>query len=337
MLLVQADGPYPLGIGLGPRFIAAARFTKAEEPMAIVRIPGSARYKAYIDDSIACEGKRIQYQGEWFVGDSGNLVPAPPDTHIMSSATSIFTEALLAIKKAAADTLGDSTLTIGGISYLDFFNSSSRQAVMEAAKNVEPTWRQPYQAMNPFQASRMAYKLDSCDGFGFDPRTCHMDEEDGYLVLLIEYEPCHLQFHLLDVLTEGVGVIKSARHRDLGADQHSDPRDMHFEPTQTALRKFMLDNEIGHEQAWAQYLGAVVISGQASPESFDRFLRPLVRNTMEQEGREALVKDSIDPAYVPAVGAAYRAMVWEKQPEMLDPMSWETAPPLYGHEGHDEL
>ena len=59
MLLVQAGGPYPLGIGLGPRFIAAARFTENEEPMTIVRIPGSARYNAYIDDSIACEGKRM--------------------------------------------------------------------------------------------------------------------------------------------------------------------------------------------------------------------------------------------------------------------------------------
>ena len=244
---------------------------------------------------------------------------------------------MLAIKKAAADTLSDSTLTIGGISYLDFFNSSSRQAVMEAAKAVEPTWRQPYQAMNPFQASRMAYKLNSCDGFAIDPKTCHIDEGDGYLVLLISYEPRHLQFHLLDVSIEGVEITKHASYGELGADQQIDPRDKRYELTQRALRKFILDNNIGQGQAWAQYLGAVIISGQASTDSFDRFLRPLVRNTLEQEGMKALIKDSIDPAYVTAVGAAYRAMLWEKQPELLDPMSWETAPPLYGHEGHDEL
>ena len=59
ILLVQAEGPYPLGIGLGPRFVAAARFTKTEQPMTVVRILGSARYQAYVNDSIACEGKRV--------------------------------------------------------------------------------------------------------------------------------------------------------------------------------------------------------------------------------------------------------------------------------------
>ena len=276
-------------------------------------------------------------RGKSFIQNGDNLDPAPPDTHSIDSATSIFTETLLAIKKAAANTLGDSTVTIGGISYLDFFNDSSAQAVMDAAKAVEPTWRQPYQAMSPFQASRMAYKLNSCDGFGFDPRTCHIDDEDGYLVLLIEYEPRHLQLSLLHALSEGIVVTERARHEDLGADQQVDPGDIHYGLTQRVLPKFMLDHDIGQGQAQAKDLGAVVISGQASTDSFDHLHLPLVRNTMEQEGMEALIKDSIDPAYVTAVGAAYRAMLWEKQPELLDPMSWETAPPLYGHDGHDEL
>lgn len=59
ILLVQVDGQYPPGIGLGPRFITAARFTETEEPTMIVRISGSARYQAYVDDSMACQGKRM--------------------------------------------------------------------------------------------------------------------------------------------------------------------------------------------------------------------------------------------------------------------------------------
>lgn len=58
-LLVQADRQYSLGIGLEARFITAALFTETEEPMIVARIIGSARYQAYVDDSIACEGKRV--------------------------------------------------------------------------------------------------------------------------------------------------------------------------------------------------------------------------------------------------------------------------------------
>lgn len=183
--------------------------------------------------------------GEWFIENGDNVVPAPPDTHSADSAISIFTETLLAIKKAATNALSDSNLTIGGISRPSFFNSSSIEAVMDAAKPVEPAWRQPYQVMSPFHASRMAYKLNSCEGFGPDFENCYIDDEDGHLFLLIKYESRHLQFHLLHVVSEGVFVLGRERYEDLGADQQLDPGDAHYGRAQGALRKFMLDNDIG--------------------------------------------------------------------------------------------
>lgn len=55
---------------------------------------------------------------------------------------------------------------------------------------------------------------------------------------------------------------------------------------------------------------------------------------MAQEGKEALIKDSIHPGYVTAVGAAYQAMLWGKQPELPDEITCNTGPPRFGH---DEL
>jgi len=82
-----------------------------------------------------------QRRGNWFIQDGDLLVPAPPDTHDPERAQSVFTEALISLKKAAAEVLVDQRITLGAVSAPQYFNDSSKAAVMEALQDVEPKMR----------------------------------------------------------------------------------------------------------------------------------------------------------------------------------------------------
>lgn len=272
--------------------------------------------------------------GDWFVQDGDLLVAAPLDTHDSERARSIFKEALASLKVAAAEALGHHHITLGAVSTPQYFNSSSKGAVMDALQAIEPKMRQRWQVVGSFQAIRMAYALDSCEGFGLDARICDID--DGpHFVLVVEYEEGFLQLSILDVGVDTVGITDRRRFDNLGeAFALSDGEESHYRHIHDALRTSIGNNHLGLHQKGEDFLRAVVISGEASEVALQH-LRRTVMVVLEGQGNSDKLRDSIEPGFVPAIGAAYQAMLWDKKPELLNDIMDTNFVPL--DEGHDEL
>ena len=258
-------------------------------------------------------------QGKWFIQDGDSLIPAPPDTHDEEDARIIFGEALVSVRKAAERALGDQRATIGAVSPPQYFNESSRYAVMRALQGVEPKGRQSYRVMVGSHAMRLAYRLNTCEGFGFSSQKCDI-EDDTHYVLVVEFEKRHLQLSLLGGGFDTVETLNRTRYNDLGQDkggtQGSGEVEAHCRHMQDELRAFMIDNNVGPKQKKQDFLQAVIVSGEASDASFEH-LRPRIEELLEDQGKSGILRATVRPAFVLAVGAAYQSMVWEKSPELL--------------------
>ncbi len=206
-----------------------------------------------------------QRHGEWYVQESDSLVPAPPDTHNEENAQIYFTEALVSLGKAAERNLGDLKLAIGAVSSPQYFNGSSRRALMLALQIVEPELRQLHQVVVGSHAIRLTYALESCEAFGFSNQKC--DIEDGtHYVLVVEFEKRYLQLSLLDVASDTVGTLNRTRFNELGEEegitQGSGEDEAHYRHVQDELRAFMVDNNVGPKQEKENFLQAVIVSGE---------------------------------------------------------------------------
>ena len=97
-------------------------------------------------------------------------------------------------------------------------------------------------------------------------------------------------------------------------------------------------NKVPGQDSSTQYLDvrAIVLSGEASQTAFEE-LRSAIREVLPQ--LQEKVRDTIDPLFVPAIGAARRAREFVQSPEKWRFPSEET--PCPGHNGanldHDEL
>lgn len=276
--------------------------------------------------------------GEWYIQEGDSLVPAPPDTHNEEHARIIFTEALVSLSKAAERNLGDQKVPIGAVSAPQYFNDSSRGAVMLALQSVEPELRQLYQVVVGSHAIRLAYGLDSCEAFGFGGQRC--DIEDGtHYVLVVEFEKRYLQLSLLDVASDTVGTLNRTRFNELGEEegvtQDSGEDEAHYRHIQDELRAFMVNSDVGPKQKKEDFLQAVIVSGEASDESIEH-LRRLIKELLDDQGKCNILRETVQPAFVSAVGAAYQSMLWVKSPELLDDVL-DTNIDDFAGEVHDEL
>jgi hypothetical protein len=279
-----------------------------------------------------------QRHGEWYIQEGDSLVPAPPDTHNEEYARIIFTEALVSLSKAAEGNLGDQKVPIGAVSSPQYFNGSSRGAVMLALQSVEPELRQLHQVVVGSHAIRLAYGLDSCEAFGFGGQRC--DIEDGtHYVLVVEFEKRYLQLSLLDVASDTVGTLNRTRFNELGEEegvtQDSGEDEVHYRHIQDELRAFMVNSDVGPKQKKEDFLQAVIVSGEASDESFEH-LRRLIKELLDDQGKCNILRETVQPAFVSAVGAAYQSMLWVKSPELLDDVL-DTNIDDFAGEVHDEL
>ena len=191
---------------------------------------------------------------------------------------------------------------------------------MHALQDVEPELRQLHQVVVGSHATRLAYRLDSCEGFGFGNQKC--DIEDGtHYVLVVEFEKRYLQLSLLDVGTDTVGILNRTRFNELGEEkgvtQGSGEDGSHCRHIRDELCAFMVNNNVGPKQKKEDFLQAVILSGEASDVSFEH-LRSLIKELLDDQGKDDILRDTVQPAFVSAVGAAYQSMIWEKSPELLN-------------------
>ncbi|KAL8673307.1 MAG: hypothetical protein Q9168_002269 [Polycauliona sp. 1 TL-2023] len=353
---VKTGEPSYLGISLGPTYITAVQFTAEQLPVSFTYIKGSQEYQNYQADVLANVGVRIQQWGEWYVRQGASLVPAPPESHNDDRARDIFVGALRNIQEAASKDF-QHPLTIATVSRPEHFNNSSAYAVFQALEEVEPTLKQPYQVIRSVQAGRLAYGLNTCEGFGLDSSTCDVDE-GPHRVIIVEYGGTYLQVFVADLTAEGVFIENSVRYNDLGenalldvvADASRKGRnrqrilqddnsgaattmieEKHYAKMEKTISDFLMkfESAADYRFPWWDDVRAVVISGDASESGSQRF-RSCVDGALGQH--KNMTRDSIDLFYVEAMGAARRGQYQVLNPKFLE---WTVSPNIFIE--HDEL
>ena len=125
----------------------------------------------------------------------------------------------------------------------------------------------------------------------------------------------------MDVGTDTVEILDRTRFNELGeeegATQGSGEDGTHCRHIQDELRAFIVNNKVGPKQKKEDFLQAIVVSREASDASFGH-LRPLIKELLDDQGKGDTLRDTVQPAFVPVVGAAYQSMIWEKSPELLN-------------------
>ncbi|KAL8812455.1 MAG: hypothetical protein Q9200_001022 [Gallowayella weberi] len=255
-----------LGVSFGPTYITAAEFTAEQLPIPVAYVRGSGAYQAYLRDTLVSEGIRIQAQGEWYIREGSVLIPAPPEPHDFDHAQAIFVDALQTIKKAAVEAVHH-PLEVAAISRPEHFNETSKAAVIEALRKVEPSsYRQPWQVIRSTVASWLAYGLFTCDGLGMDSEACDIDE-GPHRVFIVEYQETYLQLFIVDVGADTCGIESRAQFHGLGENAMLDAANAdgigrlqkflsgdksdtvltagtkHYAKIQDTLRDFLLEHE----------------------------------------------------------------------------------------------
>jgi len=114
-------------------------------------------------------------EGQWMTfDDTGDLIPAPPLLYDESKAHQLFRTTLVAVRKAVKEIPGN-PFTVGAISYPNHFNLSCKTSLEDTAIKFETLFIEeslPWRYFTLLNAARLAYGLDSCEGFGFNDTEC---------------------------------------------------------------------------------------------------------------------------------------------------------------------
>ncbi|KAL8649352.1 MAG: hypothetical protein Q9226_005609, partial [Calogaya cf. arnoldii] len=292
----------------------AAHCTAQQQPVPLTYIKGGQAYRSYHADALANVGVKITSHGEWFVREGASLVPAPPDLHNDDRAQAIFVGALRRIQEAASEAL-QRPVQIATVSVPQHFNNSSIGVVMEAFKEVEPSYKQPWQVIKSIRATWLAYGLYTCEAFGLTHDMCDIDE-GPHRVLIVEYRETYLQVFIAHVGSRTCNIMTHVRYNNLGEDsmlnaadhanlggrtqkilQNDDSdaaittKENHYKKIQNTLSDFLVD-QVERESDWWEDVRAVIISGDASESGLQR-LRPCVDGALGLHKDK--MRDSIDP------------------------------------------
>jgi hypothetical protein len=136
--------------------------------------------------------------GQWMTfDDTGDLIPAPPLLYDESKAHQLFRTTLVAIRKAVKEIPGN-PFTIGAISYPSHFNISCKTSLEDTAVKFETLFIEEslsWRYLTLINAARLAYGLDSCEGFGLNDTECSfLDLLPPQKIVLVEYSQNSLSF-----------------------------------------------------------------------------------------------------------------------------------------------
>ena len=188
-----------IGINLGPTYLTSACATDSGEGFTFVSVKGSKEYSHYL-----AEVQETQAAG------SGTV------SHDDVSVRAIFRDALATVI-AASEGVGH-TVEIGIISQPLYFNSSTSKVLIDAAKDLQTAWAGPLTRFT--NAGRLAYGLNSCEGFGMNSSTC--DIEDGeHSVIVVDYNANYLEVAIGYVRRDTCNVRGYKRVKELGEDYRS--------------------------------------------------------------------------------------------------------------------
>lgn len=256
----------------------------------------------------------------------GILIPAPPDTYDGDQARQIFVEALHTIQDAASNALG-SDATINVLTIPNYFNHSSTMSVYEAAEEAGLPIQHPWQIIRWPNAGRLAYGLDSCRGFGLDKEECNFD--DGvHEVVYVDYQADALELKFASV-TEHSALVEHQTRNSLAESGNN-----HLSTIRNALTAFTQSAVfVNNEPRFGRFdfLRGIIVSGEIPQPRMEELRKLLVEAF---PGQESKILNSIDPLYVGAAGAAYRA-----RHSVLDPARFEEKAMDSGHgpPDHDEI
>lgn len=254
--------------------------------MTILSIKGSKAYRNYLADV-------LETQAAGTGTASHNDVDVRP----------IFHDALMTIKTATKKKLGY-TVDIGVISQPLYFNETTSTALTDAAKEVQTGL--VGHVIRFTNAARMAYGLHSCEGFGMNSSSCDIFEGE-HAVVVVDYNTDYLELAIGYVRTEDICSVRGyKRVKALGEDQKSSTS--YLDDVHKVLQEFR-GAYFATFDFWdyGAHVRGVVLSGDASKDGMNEMRKSLEQAWPEQYKNR--FKDSIDPMYVGAAGAARMARI----------------------------
>ncbi|RYP05936.1 hypothetical protein DL765_009677 [Monosporascus sp. GIB2] len=212
----------------------------------------------------------------------------------------------------------EASINLTSISIPQHFNTSMSGAVLDVALELERGIVVPWQIRHYYNAVRLAYHLNSCEGFSMDTSTC--DIEDGpHLVFFIDYNDAYLELCVADVGEFIFSDVTKKTFRDIGAGRLAVPSGQDIESywriVRAEVQDFVQDYFLEPDSnAYIEDVRAIVLSGDAPPEAFHN-IRDIVVGILP--GQVDKIRDTIDPLYAGAVGAAEWAKFQALHPEIV--------------------
>ncbi|EZF22951.1 hypothetical protein H100_04440 [Trichophyton rubrum MR850] len=192
----------------------------------------------------------------------------------------LFRTVIRSTKEEVLNILGEPQ-NITSISVPQYFNDSSMGMIFKCRLDIENSFRY-WQVKKQFYVGRFAYGFNSCEGFGLYPKNCNV-ENDIMLAEVGEFT---------------FGDLDSVRLPSLGAKRLLDNNlDEYRLELQSAIQDFKDRDSLGYIES----VGEIVISGEAPKPAFEIFRDAIAAVLTHHVG---MIRDSIDPLFTEAVGAA---------------------------------
>lgn len=175
------------------------------------------------------DGSHRQKFAQWYLrdGEAGTLVPTDPDPEENPAAEAVISAALKGIRGAVDAAAAQLHLErhrwdITSISIPQYWNDTMRTAVFRAAATASDSSSEaaiitnPRQVRRYYNAARLAYRLDSCEGLGLKKSgssTCSLEtlRNGPHSVVFVDVNEPFLELAIFDV--ESNACIQVAREK----------------------------------------------------------------------------------------------------------------------------
>ncbi|PQE05075.1 vitamin H transporter protein [Rutstroemia sp. NJR-2017a BVV2] len=292
-----------VGISLGLDYITSAYITETDDFVTVARVESIQDWKNFYYSLLKM----------------GRGYKRGPREYKDSQVNELLAKTFLSIKEATETKLNQQ-VEILSITYpFCISDQGYRSNLFEAATEVLPGMKDITQFWMYFHSIRQAYKLNTAEALGY-PAGTNIDHQDSML-LHIDYQDSLLDVAATDILGDFTGVTSSFQIFDFGnGKQAASPAQL--ETFKLRLRK-LIDGELapptnaGHLPAQLEDFRYVIFSGTAPQSEFQKLRESIIEAVPEFSDR--FIKDSIDPEWVGAVGAARRAKVYQVE----GPPSWD--------------
>ncbi|KAH6683977.1 hypothetical protein B0J14DRAFT_571797 [Halenospora varia] len=358
---------FTLGVNFGKDYITASRFVLEDDtmPELVARIFGNREYRTFMAKMFTSEPK--PYQMPHIYEDQGE----PNDSHLNDynekQVQGIFSEALMSVKASSQKKLG-SAVTVGAVSYPEWFDLPTIFCMRDGAVVAEPFLKRNWQFKKYFNAARLAYGLNSCGSFGLGSSDCAI-EAGPHLIVHIHFDGDTLHYILAEINEFASQTVSQVEVKGLDGDKfwpfaadeqghgglsQNDIGRMRsqfqhflkssFETSSPNAFSNFMQRIIFYYPSWQQNphtqldrfedLHAVVFSGEASFAAMEKIRKIIVEELPDIAKTKS--RNSIDPRYVATAGAAFQARLFGLDPSWLeDPNEGSHQIEVLG--SHDEL